>query len=110
VRTRTADLYRVNFEVQKLKPFACLAFPSLDSLRKLPKRGSFGDELVTSFSKETRMWIERESVGHTGRVKHQSAVSSPVGHQRNNWRPDAEGQTIFLLRYRRPAVAHSPAL
>ena len=27
VRTRTADLYRVNFEVQQLNPFACLAFP-----------------------------------------------------------------------------------
>jgi len=25
--TRTPDLYRVNFEVTYLKPFACLAFP-----------------------------------------------------------------------------------
>jgi len=27
VRARTADLYRVNSEVQQLNPFACLAFP-----------------------------------------------------------------------------------
>jgi hypothetical protein len=27
VRARTADLYRVNSEVQELNPFACLAFP-----------------------------------------------------------------------------------
>jgi len=29
--TRTPDLYRVNFEVLHLKPFACLAFPLLRS-------------------------------------------------------------------------------
>jgi hypothetical protein len=29
VRARTADLYRVNYEVQQLNPFACLAFPVL---------------------------------------------------------------------------------
>ena len=34
VRTRTADLYRVNYEVQKLKPFACLAFPFLKSQKR----------------------------------------------------------------------------
>jgi hypothetical protein len=31
VGTRTPDLYRVNSEVQKLNPFACLAFPFIDS-------------------------------------------------------------------------------
>src|SRR5579862_9729441 len=35
VRARTADLYRVNYEVQKLNPFACLAFPVLPA-QKLP--------------------------------------------------------------------------
>ena len=28
------DLYRVNFEVQQLKPFACLAFPFLHNVKK----------------------------------------------------------------------------
>ena len=46
--TRTADLYRVKFEVQQLKPFACLAFPYLDGAKKPVKGPSFGDELVTS--------------------------------------------------------------
>jgi hypothetical protein len=47
--TRTPDLYRVKFEVNNLKPFACLAFP-LSLPRKNPlKPPSFGDELVTSF-------------------------------------------------------------
>jgi hypothetical protein len=35
VRTRTADLYRVNFEVQQLNPFACLAFPCLPIAKSL---------------------------------------------------------------------------
>jgi hypothetical protein len=44
-----ADLYRVNFEVNNLKPFACLAFP-LSLPRKMALEWpSFGDELVTSF-------------------------------------------------------------
>jgi hypothetical protein len=48
--TRTPDLYRVNFEVNNLKPFACLAFP-FSLLRKNDiKQPSFGDESVTSFS------------------------------------------------------------
>jgi|SRR5579859_7207083 len=40
-----------NYEVQKLKPFACLAFPFIDSRKIALKKCSFGDELVTSFSK-----------------------------------------------------------
>ena len=35
VRARTADLYRVNVEVQQLDPFACLAFPSSHSTKTL---------------------------------------------------------------------------
>ncbi len=48
VRLRTADLHRVNLDVQQLKPFACLAFPYLDHLTRPLKRPGFGDELVTS--------------------------------------------------------------
>ena len=47
--TRTSDLYRVNFEVQHLKPFACLAFPFFANPGNHRKQPSFGDELVTSF-------------------------------------------------------------
>jgi hypothetical protein len=47
--TRTPDLYRVNFEVNNLKPFACLAFPQITYLKTPRKRPIFGDELVTSF-------------------------------------------------------------
>lgn len=43
------DLNRVNFEVNNLKPFACLAFPLSLPLKRALKRPSFGDELVTSF-------------------------------------------------------------
>ena len=46
VRTRTADLYRVNSEVQKLKPFACLAFPFLTGSKNAPKMTEF---LVTNW-------------------------------------------------------------
>ena len=50
VGTRTPDLYRVNSEVNNLKPFACLAFPCNTYLKTLQKQPIFGDELVTSFS------------------------------------------------------------
>jgi len=33
VWTRTADLYRVNYDVLELNPFACLAFPVLLGLK-----------------------------------------------------------------------------
>jgi ribosomal protein L21 len=39
----------VNFEVVNLKPFARFAFPHIVTLKKHEIRGSFGDELVTSF-------------------------------------------------------------
>src|SRR6266849_7235304 len=53
VGTRTPDLYRVNFEVNNLKPFACLAFPHT-TYPKIPrKQPIFGDELVTSFCRST---------------------------------------------------------
>ena len=44
-RARTVDLYRVNYEVQQLNPFACLAFPVLFGL-KSPKNSLV---LVTSW-------------------------------------------------------------
>jgi len=47
--TRTPDLYRVNSEVNNLKPFACLAFPRNQYLKTPQKQPTFGDELVTSF-------------------------------------------------------------
>jgi hypothetical protein len=47
--TRTPDLYRVNSEVNNLKPFACLAFPRNTYLITPQKQPIFGDELVTSF-------------------------------------------------------------
>jgi hypothetical protein len=47
--TRTPDLYRVNSEVNNLKPFACLAFPCITYLKTPQKQPIFGDELVTSF-------------------------------------------------------------
>ena len=42
--TRTSDLYRVNFEVNNLKPFACLAFPQTTCLKTPRKQPFFGDE------------------------------------------------------------------
>jgi len=45
VRARTADLHRVNFEVRRLKPFACLAFPFLTA----PKSLQNGPVLVTNW-------------------------------------------------------------
>ena len=49
----TVDLYRVNFEVNNLKPFACLAFPQTTYLKTPRKQPFFGDELVTSFCRPT---------------------------------------------------------
>jgi hypothetical protein len=49
LRTQTRDLYRVNFDVNNLKPFSCLAFPFSHLPKTALKRPIFGDELVTSF-------------------------------------------------------------
>jgi hypothetical protein len=57
--TRTPDLYRVNFDLNNLKPFACLAFPLSLPRKNGLKRPSFGDELVTSFSNQTRVQKRR---------------------------------------------------
>jgi hypothetical protein len=46
----TFDLYRVNFEVNNLKPFACLAFLHIAYFKTRGKQPIFGDELVTSFA------------------------------------------------------------
>ena len=43
------DLYRVNSEVNNLKPFACLAFLRNTYVKTPQKQPIFGDELVTSF-------------------------------------------------------------
>ena len=47
--TRTPDLYRVNFEVNNLKPFPYLAFPHLVGPKIPQKRPSFDGELMASF-------------------------------------------------------------
>src|SRR6266849_4048349 len=47
------DLYRLKFEVNNLKPFACLAFPQTTYLKTRQKQPIFGDELVTSFCRST---------------------------------------------------------
>ena len=46
VGTRTPDLYRVNFEVNDLKPFPHLAFPHCLTLQNAPKQLSFDGELM----------------------------------------------------------------
>jgi hypothetical protein len=45
----TPDLYRVNFEVNNLKPFPYLAFPHLIGLKTPQERLSFDGELMASF-------------------------------------------------------------
>src|SRR6266849_5879385 len=47
------DLYRLKFEVNNLKPFACLAFPQTTYLKTRQKQPIFGDELLTSFCRST---------------------------------------------------------
>jgi len=49
VGTRTPDLYRVNFEVNNLKPFRYLAFPQMIGSKMGPKQASFDGELMASF-------------------------------------------------------------
>jgi hypothetical protein len=48
VGTRTPDLYRVNFEVNNLKPFPHLAFPHFLAPENTPKQPSFDGELMAS--------------------------------------------------------------
>jgi hypothetical protein len=55
------DLYRVNFEVNDQKPFACLAFPQTTYLKTPRKQPIFGDELVTSF-----LFLRRKEAAHIG--------------------------------------------
>jgi len=56
------DLYRVNFEVNDPKPFACLAFPQTSYSETLQKRPIFGDELVTSFHRDIRTFSTLRSL------------------------------------------------
>src|SRR5437016_4141129 len=50
VGTRTPDLYRVNFEVNNLKPFPHLAFPHFATSEKSSKHRGFDGELMASSS------------------------------------------------------------
>src|SRR6266853_5783128 len=59
--SKPQDLYRVNFEVNNRKPFACLAFPQTTYLKTPRKRPIFGDELVTSF-----LFLRRKEAAHIG--------------------------------------------
>jgi hypothetical protein len=43
------DFYRVNFEVNNLKPFPYLAFPHLIGPGNTPKMASFDGKLMASF-------------------------------------------------------------
>ena len=53
-RTRTSDIYRVNFEVNDLKPFPHLAFPHSKGPEIPSKLPSFDGELMASLSDLTR--------------------------------------------------------
>ena len=57
--TRTPDLYRVNSEVNNLKPFACLAFPHNTYLKTPQEQHIFGDESVTSFHRGPSAYPKR---------------------------------------------------
>jgi hypothetical protein len=48
VGTRTPDLYRVNFEVNNLKPFPHLAFPHFPTPENTSKQLGFDGELMAS--------------------------------------------------------------
>jgi hypothetical protein len=48
VGTRTPDLYRVNFEVNNLKPFPHLAFPHFATPENSSKQLGFDGELMAS--------------------------------------------------------------
>jgi hypothetical protein len=61
---RTSDLYRVNFEVNNLKPFACLAFPQTTYLKTPRKQAIFGDELVTSLPVHVPRSVRDSNLGN----------------------------------------------
>ena len=71
--SKPQDLYRVNFEVNNLKPFACLAFPQTTYLKTPRKRPIFGDELVTSFFVLRRK--EAVHIGLAGQWAHLLSMS-----------------------------------
>jgi hypothetical protein len=54
---------RNNFEVNNLKPFACLAFPQTSYPETPQKRPIFGDELVTSFHRGSEYVSSLQSFG-----------------------------------------------
>jgi hypothetical protein len=50
IETKNSDIYRVNFEVNDLKPFPHLAFPHSKEPKTPSKLPSFDGELMASFS------------------------------------------------------------
>ncbi len=82
--TRTSDLYRVNFEVDDLKPFPHLAFPHSKGPKTPSKLPSFDGELMASFSDLARSMsaiaisqqlAELRGRGHTGRLAYPPGAS-----------------------------------
>jgi len=74
-QAQTPDLYRVNFEVNNLKPFACLAFPLTTYLKTPRKQPIFGDELVTSFPLPCR----KETITGTASDGVRKSPGHPIG-------------------------------
>src|SRR6266852_516146 len=82
-------LYRVNFEVNNLKPFACLAFPQTTYRKTLGKQPIFGDELVTSFCRSTFQpaFSARTVLAHGAdtQLTHVTASQGIVSRKRNRF-------------------------
>src|SRR5713101_8594344 len=113
VWTRTPDLYRVNFEVNNLKPFACLAFPQTSYPGMPQKWPIFGDELVTSFPasverQQFRTTFPSSATGASHKtctlicwsILQRSRVGIPY--------PFSRGSFSWLSRPRKPGDCHLP--
>ena len=72
------DLYRVKFEVNNLKPFACLAFPHTTYLKTPRKQPIFGDELATSF-----LFLRRKAFSAPFRSSRRSGSYRMAARNRN---------------------------
>jgi hypothetical protein len=83
------NFYRVNFEVQPLKPFSSLAFPIFPRVEIPLKQPSFGDELVTS-----SLWVSNEP---NPRVTGAFSTLSTIGEPRRQ--ALADRATASGLRY-----------
>ena len=84
----TRNVYRVNFEVNNLKPFACLAFPQTTYLKTPRKQPIFGDELVTSFMRlkpmQSPFSAKRFSTHSRTRLPHTLARIDASASERNS--------------------------